>query len=329
MNSGFRKDDGNDRRQAKRLVAQRSLEELTARPMKAGVAEFDQWVASWIQQRWGHKKTRTLTQYQGYFMRWRQYLAKIGVSSPAAVTREHMLNYTDYRLKQGAGRNTSIYELKFFAQVLDEAVRRDYARTNVARKLGLQQTAHEHKVPWTDEELQKVGAALSQAGQFGWMHVTFLMGFYQASRLRQCAVALRLVDLNRKLINYSDEGVKGGKGFSQPIDPDFLPMLRAIKEKRMSEGADTLCTLPRMPSIEWRRFLDTLNLPHLSHHGLRATWITRAAIAGVPEVQTRRFVNHASSQVHQIYQRITATDIAPIFGMIRQPVLSDSADISV
>ena len=55
------------------------------------------------------------------------------------------------------------------------------------------------------------------------MHVTFLMGFYQASRLQQCAVPLRLVDLNRKLINYADEGVKGGKGFSQPIDPDFVP----------------------------------------------------------------------------------------------------------
>ena len=32
----------------------------------------------------------------------------------------------------------------------------------------------------------KVGAALSQMDQFGWMHVTFLMGLYQAARLRQC-----------------------------------------------------------------------------------------------------------------------------------------------
>jgi hypothetical protein len=34
----------------------------------------------------------------------------------------------------------------------------------------------------------------------------------------------RLIDLSRKLINYSDKITKGRKGLSQPIDPDFLPI---------------------------------------------------------------------------------------------------------
>ena len=110
--------------------------------------------------------------------------------------------------------------------------------------------------------------------------------------------------------------MKGRKGFSQPIDPLFAPTLKSIMEHRRNIGEQALCTLPEIPSVEWRRFLDTLSLTHLSHHGLRATWCTKAAIAGIPEAQARRFVNHASDLIHQIYQRITATDLAPMFGAL-------------
>lgn len=64
--------------------------------------------------------------------------------------------------------------------------------------------------------------------------------------------------------------------------------------------------------MQWREFLDTLGLHHLCHHGLRATWITQAALRGIPESLAKRFVNHASTQVHEIYQKITATDLMPM-----------------
>jgi integrase len=90
-------------------------------------------------------------------------------------------------------------------------------------------------------------------------------------------------------------------------------------------GKSMLCEIPLLPSVEWRKFLDELGLQHLVHHGLRATWITRAALAGVPESLAKRFVNHASSQVYVIYQKITAIDLMPMLdalALYRKPVPS-------
>src|SRR6202022_4728991 len=106
--------------------------------------------------------------------------------------------------------------------------------------------------------------------------------------------------------------VKGGKGYSQPIDPAFYPILQDLVAHRQRIGSSMLCEIPILPSVKWRVFLDELGLKHLVHHGLRATWITRAALAGIPESLAKRFVNHASSQVHAIYQKITANDLLPM-----------------
>lgn len=320
-NSGFRHDNPGDRRQAKLLAKEKSLKESIERPVKSGASEFREWLLPWIHQKWGDSP-KTFRYYKRYALNWMNYLSGIQISGPGAVNRETVLNYAIFREADGVLRNSVCMELLFVAQALDEAIKRGFATTNHARGHGLKRRPVKHKEVWTDEELAIVGQALSQADEFGWMHVTFLMGLYQASRLDQCQVPLRLIDFNRGLINYADEGVKGGKGFSQPIDPDFAPILRAIVSSRKAMKVTTLCDIPAVPSVLWRQFLDSLNLRHLSHHGLRATFITRAALAGVPETMTRRFVNHASTQVHQVYQRITASDLAPIFGAMRQPTLA-------
>ncbi len=326
-NTGYKNGNPGERRQAQLLAREKTLEELSARIPADGRTEFDEWVIPWIDQKWGHLQTITPKYYRRFYLWWAQYLKEVGVTSPVAVTREIVLGYLSWRKEHGGGRNTAIYETKFFGQIMDEAVQRGFARTNPARTLGLKKEEQEHKTPWTDEEVQRVGRALGSADKFGWMHVTFLMGLFQASRLRQCAEPLRLIDLNRQLINYADADVKGRKGFSQPIDPDFLPILRSIVELRIKLGHKTLCDIPPMPSIQWRKFLDKLDLGHLCHHGLRASLITRYAVAGVPEAMTRRFVNHAGKQIHELYQRITAVDLAPMFGMVRQPQIA--ADISL
>jgi hypothetical protein len=57
-------------------------------------------------------------------------------------------------------------------------------------------------------------------------------------------------------------------------------------------------------------FLDGLGLPHLSHHGLRVSWISKAAVSGIPEAVARKFANHSSATVHRIYQRVGLEDVA-------------------
>jgi hypothetical protein len=172
---------------------------------------------------------------------------------------------------------------------------------------------------WADHELALVDAVTDDLFKNDWLQVTFLMGKWQAVRLRQSVVPLAGIDFRRRVIVYPDSIVKGSKGYAQPIAPQFFDKLLEIANHRASIGASTLCDVPEIPSVIWRELLDDLGLYHLSHHGLRATWITRAALRGIPEALTRRFVNHASQQVHEIYQRITATDLLPMLETLALP----------
>lgn len=57
-------------------------------------------------------------------------------------------------------------------------------------------------------------------------------------------------------------------------------------------------------------FFKAIGLPHLCFHCTRVTVITRMARAGVPISQAMRYVGHASTAVHKIYQRLAASDLS-------------------
>jgi integrase len=312
-NTGYRKDNLGERKQAERLAKAKSLEEMSSKTVRVFSHKWEDWVVPWIDERWGNRTNRTPTLYTNYFWRWLKYFKEIEISHPAALRREHVTGYLAWRQKHGGERNTAIHEIKFLGTLMDEAINRGYATVNPARKLHIEKSASIEKVPWSELEVEQVGKALAERDRFGWMRATYLMGLYQAARLRQSSIPISCIDFKRRIIAYPSDKVKGGKGYSQPIDPVFYPVLGELVERRKAIASPLLCDIPEFgPSIEWRRFLDELGLKHLCHHGLRATWITRAALAGIPESLAKRFVNHASSQVHAIYQRITATDLMPM-----------------
>jgi hypothetical protein len=319
-NTGYRQDNIGDRKQAKQLAKEKSLQEMATKPVNTGRC-WEDWVLPWITARWGNRTNRTPKMYANYFWRFLEYFKENEITQPAALQREHVIGYLEWRKthggRRGGGhRNTAIHEIKFLGQLMDEAITRGYATTNPCRKLHLEKTPPAEKLPWTHEEVEKVLSTLEQRDRFGWMHVAFLMGRYQAVRLRQSAVPLSGIDFNRRLITYPDEVVKGRRGFSHPIDPDFFPILQELVAHRQAMGKSTLCDIPSEkedpPSVQIRQFLDSLGLHHLVHHGLRVTWVTQAALCGFPESLAKRFVNHASTQVHEIYQRITGTDLLPM-----------------
>lgn len=154
------------------------------------------------------------------------YLNEVGAPLPAAVTRDIVLGYFPWRKDRGGERNTALGELKFFSQVMDEAVRRGYAPRNPALKLGMKRAEVEHKTPWTLKQVQIAVDAAKKRDKFGWLHVSILMGFYQAVRCGQCRVPLDCIDLDRQLINYPAHVMKSGRPHSQPIDPKFVPILK-------------------------------------------------------------------------------------------------------
>jgi hypothetical protein len=316
VNTGYRWDNNIERFQAEKLAKAKTFEEMKNKPIHER-GGWD-WVPGFIEARWGQKQNGTLGLRKKYYHTFRKFVGEKGIAIPGAIRREHASMYLEWRKQTGAGRNTAIAEIKVMGTILEEAVARGYMTANPFRKLGFKQEEQKHKTSWTPEQVMVAIEAAEEVERFGWLHVALLLGRYQAIRLNQGQAPLVDVDLRRRIIHYSDSIVKGGKGYSQPIDPEFYPILCEIVEHRRKLGKSTLCELPLCSSVLIRRFLDGLSenddgFKLLCHHGLRATWITQAALSGViTETLAKRFVNHASSEVHAIYQRITATDLLPM-----------------
>jgi hypothetical protein len=317
-NTGYRKNSGAESRQAKRLAAEKSLQEIMSSGVAPAKSAFVDWCPQWVAQRWSHKGG-TLRRYRIILKLWLRYLDEVDVKIPATVTRETILDYVGRREAEGAARNTALSEVKLIAQVLDEAVTRGYAKTNVARKLGLKTTPQTHKTPWTDAQINLAIDAAEKADRFGWIHVALLMGRFQAVRLGSCAVPLDCIDLERKEIRYPGSVMKNGREFQQAIFPDFLPILTEIVEHRRKLSETYLCKLPGQPSPSFhlRKFLDDLGLRGLSHHGLRASLITKMALRGVPESACMKFVGHQSREVHSVYQRLSSNDVVQFFDRLK------------
>lgn len=315
--TGYRKSNPGERRQAEKLCAAQSLKERTQQPSRA--IGWD-WVGPWVESRWNGL---TLRNYKIHWRNLERYLQEIGCRGPANLTREQCLAYPKHRAKTGVGGNTSALELKLLAQVIDESIQRGYCDKNPCRNLRLKRTDPKEKQPFSDEQIANLDAIFaagkheypweygtSRVERYGWLHVTYLLGLYQAARLMQARVPLSCIDLDEKSIHWPANVVKGGKGYSQPVDKRLLPELRKIVRLRKEAGEAMLCTIPILASLHWRKLLDSLGMRNVSHHSLRVRWVSEAAKVGIPEAVAMRFSNHSSSDVHRIYLKLTAGDMA-------------------
>jgi hypothetical protein len=324
-NTGYRQDNVGDRRQAKRLSMEKSLEEMNQKPVTE-TGTWD-WVMPWLNARF-NGQGRTYDLYRKQFWKLHEYLQSRDIKHPSMLRREDVLAYLDWRCSPTPGkwmnpnhnrRDSAIKEISLLGQIMDEAIRRGYADKNPARRHGIKPAKPAQKVPWSPAEVATVGKALEEHDRFGWMHATFLMGLHQAARLRQAQIPISCIDFKRRVINYPDYVVKGGEGFAQPISPEFNSTLQELVAHRKGLGKASLCDVPdhhnkQIPaSVQWRKFLVNLGLGHLCHHGLRVTWATAAALSGMYEAEAKAFCNHRGpgSIVHDVYVKIGATDLLP------------------
>jgi hypothetical protein len=310
--TGYRSTDADKRKRAQRLVEAQSRKERERR-ITYTPTNWD-WVDSWLIAEWSGSTGKR------YGMAWRnirRWLTETNLAGPQSLRREHLERFTPDRMKSGAARNSAAYELKFLRRVLGEAVQREYIPSNPATGIRIRREATKEKRPWTEAELAIVDAELIRLDRFGWMRTTFLLGRYQAARVASCALPLDAIDFDRKVIHWPPEVMKGAKPLTQPVDGRLLPDLREIAEHRRAAGHATLCDLPVLPSLEWRKFLDRLGIKGASHHGLRVTWITKAAMSGIPESIAMRFSGHSSQSVHRIYQRFGSDDVAEMLERLK------------
>ena len=326
----YRHDLTSERKKARAYAAEINHKELKRTPVKAGEA-WDFWVLRFMRQAYaGPEHDNTLARYElswrnvHAFLQWKKILV------PRMVTRALCKEYHSWRVDpysnggriEGVlkcGHNTARLDLKVFSLILDEAVNLGFADSNPAYRLGIKKIKAKEKRPFTNEEIMFIRKQLADCPT--WMSVSFELGLHQALRLRQTSFPLICVDFERGVITYPYEIVKGSKPFSHPIDQRVRPLLERIRDS----GAKLTCDMPPekdVPSIVWHDFFEKNKIEDACFHCTRVTWITRAAIAGVPISQAMRFVNHGSEEVHRIYTKLQVDDIMGVPDQVAFPAAS-------
>jgi hypothetical protein len=141
-NTGYHTDNPGERRQAERLADAQTLQERLRVPSRKVAVGWD-WVDRWIETTWGKSKGTTPDRYRKHWRTIHKWLSEAGLNSPITLRREHCLEYPQWREQHNGGRNTAVHELKFFGQVLQEAVNREM--TSPTRLVGSASNAKRRK----------------------------------------------------------------------------------------------------------------------------------------------------------------------------------------
>lgn len=269
------------------------------------------WVADYLRQRYAANK-RTAHIYRIHWDWLSGYMIDAEISGPGQLDRAGVFGYTDWRTgqtKEKSGRhpalNTALGELKLLGLVMDEAVRRGLATDNPARKLGIAREESALKPELEDSQITTIYTAEKPV----WMHRSFHIGLHTALRFSDTAI-------ERSRVNWKAQEIvidrpKGGR--KRAFSIQIYPSIRDMIEEFMDSREHVLWSLPTkerlLTGIYWRRFLDGLGLlsPYC-FHCTRVTFISRGARNGVPEGAMMKMVNHASKEIHRIYQRLASSD---------------------
>jgi integrase len=153
------------------------------------------------------------------------------------------------------------------------------------------------------------------------MRRSFNLALRTGLRFAETRIGRSQVDWTNRLLHI--EKPKGGRkrAFSIPIYESVEPMLR----EWWQNGAAEFWTTPAgtMTALTWTKFFRDLGLPHLCFHCTRVTFISRGARAGISEGMMMKLVNHASEEVHRVYQRLPPGDAAKLVASI--PIPRDAA----
>jgi hypothetical protein len=202
------------------------------------------------------------------------------------------------------GHNTARLDLKILHLICKHAIKRQFIQTNPCASLGIPREKAREKPELSDDDIALIRAQLVALDKPEWMRISFEIAIHQGCRQAETSFPLSRVDWKRNTIEF--HGKRDGK-FTAPMHPNLLPLLKRLKD----DGRKMTCELPHMPAKEWWLFFKKIGLHRkgVSFHCTRVTVITRLIRAGTPENKVKKIVNHASTEIHRIYQRLGVEDV--------------------
>jgi len=303
-------DSVQETRDARKIRAAKEMIEQSGDHSNRSGKAFSSWVQGWLDQI--HKnKEETLEVYTGAWKNISEFFEIQGVRSAADVTRNHAFQYLDWRTGMGnkndfkskkarkVCRNTAIADLRLLRKVMYEAYNREWIDRNPIAKLGIERDIPKPKPVITDDERAIVEGTFT--GFPDWKEISWTIAINQGCRLKETSLPIADVDFDNNLITFT---LKGGKRHTTKLMPSVKSLLLRLKK----EGLTHTWKFHRLASRDWSRIFSGLGLK-FSFHSTRVTVITKLARAGVNEQMARRFIGHASSEIHSIYQRLEADDL--------------------
>ena len=297
-------------RQAKVLLNQKKLVELKRVKGISGDA-WDAWVLNDFLETKYADSPKTLERYKISWQSLSVYLAEQKIVHPSQLTYRHCELYVPWRLTgqphlgiYKCSHNTARYDLKVLHMICKYAIKRGFIELNPCSSLGIKKHKPKEKPELTDQDIALIRNQLQKLQMPEWMVTCFEIGIHQGCRLAETQIPFTQIDFKKKTILFK---AKGQKDFTAPLHPKLLPILQKLKKK----GLLMTCVLPFMPSKQWWRFFKKIGLHQkgVSFHCTRVTVITRLIRAGKPENVVKKIVNHASTEVHRIYQRLGVEDV--------------------
>ena len=277
-------------------------------PVASLATDGAEWVMGWIAARFGDGLTAT--RYRRSWEKIHAYLNAKGIHCLSAITRQTCYDYFLWRTD--AARNTAYAELRVLSVVLKEAVLRGLISANPCVQLGIKRLpAKKTKPEYTPEVLDEIERCIAQeTGKHrDFYRISFAIARYHGVRIHETRFPLHWVDFTNNTITFRQ---KGQIDRTVPLHPKLRPVLLELVERgqgwTFSEPSN-----PSYMSTYWQKFLKRHGfigrIPNACFHALRVTTISRLARKNISEAKAKRYVGHANSAVHAIYQRVRVSDL--------------------
>jgi site-specific recombinase XerD len=313
-------------RQAKALAAEKTALELRhgfgGKQKQGGWA----WVKKFFTVRYSTSPL-TLERYLNCWDTLQRFIEDQKIQSPAHLLRQHCYDYVTWRAtwnsaalaagRYKASRNTALLELKALRIALQEAVERGLIQANPVLRLGLKKDKPKKKPAFSDSECATIRAAIPSVKDPAvrrMLATSFEIARHQGCRLSETRlnpmtdVTLAMMPDGSKTGTITFNS-KGSKEFATLLHPALVPLFEKLQAEHCASTWEPPARAGRQwASGYWWRFLNSLGFKsgtrRLTFHCNRVTVITEMARNNVPLSKAKNFVGHASTSVHEIYQRL-------------------------